>query len=197
MCGEALPLFKDRLLGVSRALEALGVSGSSGSRYQVACAASCMEGTAQWLLGVEGFGLDCHCCFTSDLIRYWSKFLDNLLDGRQDQTYALLRIVTGFLFIWHGAQKLFNFPADFPYPLNPLMYTAGTIELVSGLLVMIGLFTRPAAFICSGTMAAAYWMAHGMNNVFPMLNNGELAALYCFAFLFIAARGPGIWSLDK
>ena len=125
------------------------------------------------------------------------KFLDNLLDGREDQAYALLRIVTGFLFIWHGTQKLFNFPADFPYPLNQLMYAAGTIEMVGGALVMIGLLTRPAAFICSGTMAVAYWMVHGMNNFFPILNNGELSAFFCFAFLFIAARGAGIWSLDK
>lgn len=125
------------------------------------------------------------------------KFLDNLLDGREDQAYALLRIVTGFLFIWHGTQKLFNFPADFPYPLNPLMYAAGTIEMVGGALVMIGLLTRPAAFICSGTMAVAYWMVHGMNNFFPILNNGELSAFFCFAFLFIAARGAGIWSFDK
>lgn len=125
------------------------------------------------------------------------KFLDNLLDGREEQAYALLRIVTGFLFIWHGTQKLMNYPVEFPYPLNPLMYTAGAIEMVGGVLVMIGLFTRPTAFICSGTMAAAYWMAHGMNNVFPIINRGELAALFCFAFLFIAVRGAGIWSLDK
>ena len=125
------------------------------------------------------------------------KFLDNLLDGREEQSYALLRIVTGFLFIWHGTQKLLNFPVEFPYPLYPLMYSAGTIEMVGGVLVMIGLFTRPAAFICSGTMAAAYWMAHGMNSVFPIINKGELAALYCFAFLFIAVRGAGIWSVDK
>ena len=125
------------------------------------------------------------------------NFLDNLLDGREEQSYALLRIVTGFLFIWHGTQKLFNFPQDFPYPLNPLMYTAGTIELVGGALVMIGLFTRPAAFICSGTMAVAYWMVHGMRDVFPLLNGGELAAFFCFAFLFIAVRGAGIWSIDK
>ena len=125
------------------------------------------------------------------------KFLDNLLDGREEQAYALLRIVTGFLFIWHGTQKLMNYPAEFPYPLNPLMYTAGAIEMVGGVLVMIGLFTRPTAFICSGTMAAAYWMAHGMNNVFPIINRGELAALFCFAFLFIAVRGAGIWSFDK
>lgn len=121
----------------------------------------------------------------------------NFLDKYQEETYALLRIVSGFMFIWHGTQKLFNFPADFPYPLNPLMYAAGTIEIVGGALVMVGLLTRPAAFICSGTMAVAYWMVHGMSNFFPILNGGELAALYCFAFLFIAARGPGIWSLDK
>lgn len=121
----------------------------------------------------------------------------NFLDKYQEETYALLRIVSGFLFIWHGTQKLINFPADFPYPLNPLMYAAGTIEMIGGALVMIGLLTRPAAFVCSGTMAVAYWMAHGMNHLFPILNGGELAALFCFAFLFIAARGPGIWSLDK
>ena len=121
----------------------------------------------------------------------------NFLDKYQEETYALLRIVSGFLFIWHGTQKLINFPADFPYPLNPLMYAAGTIEMIGGALVMIGLLTRPAAFVCSGTMAVAYWMAHGMNHLFPILNGGELAALFCFAFLFIAARGPGIWSLEK
>ena len=125
------------------------------------------------------------------------KFLDNLLDGREEQSYALLRIVTGFLFIWHGTQKLLNFPAEFPYPLSPLMYSAGAIEMVGGVLVMIGLFTRPTAFICSGTMAAAYWMAHGMNDFFPIINRGELAALFCFAFLYIAVRGAGIWSVDK
>lgn len=125
------------------------------------------------------------------------QFLDNLLEGHDDKAYALLRIISGFLFIWHGTQKLINFPADFPYPLNPLMYAAGTIEMLGGALIMIGLFTRPVAFICSGTMAVAYWMVHGMNGFFPMLNGGELAALYCFVFLFIAVRGPGIWSLDK
>lgn len=121
----------------------------------------------------------------------------NFLDKYQEETYALLRIVSGFLFIWHGTQKLFNIPADFPYPLSPLMYAAGTIEMIGGALVMLGLLTRPAAFICSGTMAVAYWMVHGMNHFFPILNGGELAALFCFVFLFIAARGPGIWSLDK
>ena len=122
---------------------------------------------------------------------------DNMLADKEPQSYALVRIVTGFLFIFHGSQKLLNFPKEFAYDLSPLMIAAGGIELVGGILVMIGLFTRPAAFICSGTMAVAYWMAHGMRDVFPMLNGGELAALYCFVFLFIAAKGPGIWSLDK
>ncbi|MFT5138323.1 MAG: putative oxidoreductase [Arenicella sp.] len=122
------------------------------------------------------------------------KFLDNY----QDHSYALLRIVSGFLFLWHGAQKFFNFPIEFPYgPLNPITTAAGTIELLGGTLIMIGLFTRPAAFICSGTMAAAYWMAHGSKSFFPIANGGEIAALFCFIFLFIATRGAGIWSFDK
>lgn len=121
----------------------------------------------------------------------------NKLSEFQEQAYALFRIVFGFLFIWHGAQKLFNFPLDFPYPLNNLMYAAGGIELVGGALIMIGLLTRPAAFICSGTMAAAYWMAHGMEDFWPIINNGEMAVMYCFAFLFIATHGAGIWAVDK
>lgn len=121
------------------------------------------------------------------------KFLDNY----QDQTYALMRIVVGFMFIWHGAMKLFNFPADFPYPLNTLTTAAGGIELVGGALVMLGLFTRPAAFLCSGTMAVAYWMVHGSKTFWPIMNGGELAAIFCFVFLYIAARGTGIWGLGK
>jgi putative oxidoreductase len=125
-----------------------------------------------------------------------TKF-NNLLAGFEAQAYAALRIVTGLLFIFHGSQKLLDFPKEFTYDLSPLMIAAGGIELIGGILVMIGLLTRPAAFICSGTMAVAYWMAHGMRDLFPMLNGGELAALWCFLFLFIATKGPGIWSLDK
>ena len=121
-----------------------------------------------------------------------------ILDNFQEQAYALLRIMSGFMFLWHGAQKFFNFPIEFPYgPLNPMMSAAAAIELVGGILIMIGLFTRPAAFICSGTMAAAYWMAHGTQNFFPIANGGEIAALFCFIFLYIATRGAGIWSIDK
>lgn len=122
------------------------------------------------------------------------KFLNNY----QEHTYALLRIMSGFLFLWHGMQKFFDFPVDFPYkPLSFMLTAAGAIELIGGVLIMVGLMTRPVAFICSGTMAVAYWMAHGMNNFFPIANGGEIVTLYCFIFLFIAARGAGIWSLDK
>jgi len=99
--------------------------------------------------------------------------------------------------MWHGTQKLFNIPKEFPYELSALSQTAGIIELVGGALVLLGCMTRPVAFICSGTMAVAYWMVHGLNNFFPMINGGELAALYCFGFLSIAANGPGIWSIDN
>ena len=90
-----------------------------------------------------------------------------------------------------------GFPAEFPYPLNAMTTAAGGIEIIGGVLVMIGLFTRPAAFICSGTMAVAYWMAHGSQGFWPLLNGGELAALYSFAFLLIACRGSGIWGVSK
>ena len=109
------------------------------------------------------------------------------------QTYALVRIVAGFLFLWHGMQKLFGFPGE-PHEGAPAL---GPIELVGGLLVMLGLFTRWAAFLCSGLMACAYWMAHGTTAFLPVLNHGELAVLYCFVFLLISAQGPGIWSLDR
>lgn len=116
----------------------------------------------------------------------------------EPQAYAALRIVAGFLFLWHGSQKLLGLPIDPPPGLPVLIqYLAGGIELVGGLLVMLGLFTSWAAFIASGLMAAAYWMAHGLNHLLPLLNQGELAALYCFVFLLIAARGSGIWSLDS
>ena len=113
------------------------------------------------------------------------------------QTYALMRIVTGFLFLWHGTQKVLGFPGGAPEgaPAH-ILYVAGPIELIGGTLVMIGLATRWSAFLCSGLMAAAYWMAHATNGLLPIVNRGELAALYCFVFLFIASYGPGIWSVD-
>lgn len=113
------------------------------------------------------------------------------------RTYALLRIIAGFLFLWHGSQKLLGFPGTVPAEAPPfVIWVAGPIELVGGLLVLIGLQTRWAAFVCSGLMAFAYWMGHGFHALLPILNRGELAALYCFVFLHIAARGGGMWSLD-
>lgn len=115
----------------------------------------------------------------------------------ESQAYALFRIITGLLFLWHGTQKLFGFPEAMPPGVPPhITYVAGPIELIGGVLVMIGWFTGWAAFLCSGLMAAAYWMAHGLQALFPSVNGGELAILYCFAFLFISARGAGIWSVD-
>lgn len=119
------------------------------------------------------------------------------LDNHKERLYALLRIVAGLLFLAHGVQKFFNFPVKFPYPLEPMTMAAGGIELVGGTLILIGLFTRPAAFICSGMAAAGYWMVHGMNGLYPITNGGETIALYCFIFLYIAAKGAGIWSLDN
>src|SRR5262245_14257224 len=122
----------------------------------------------------------------------------NFLRAYENQTYALLRIVAGFLFLWHGVQKLFGFPPDERLAGAPafIIWIAGPIELIGGALIMIGLFTRWAAFLASGLMACAYWMGHGWRAVLPVVNQGELAALYCFVFLFIAARGSGIWSVD-
>jgi len=113
------------------------------------------------------------------------------------QTYALLRIVTGFLFVWHGTQKLLGIPVPMPDGVPSfIVYIAGPIELVGGLLVLIGLWTGWAAFFCSGLMAVAYWMAHGTQALLPLMNKGELAVLYCFVFLYLSSQGSGIWSVD-
>jgi len=113
------------------------------------------------------------------------------------QAYALLRMVSGFLFLWHGSQKLVGFPGEAPVGAPAfIIYVAGPVELVGGVLILVGLFTRWAAFLCSGLMAVGYWIAHGTQTFLPLLNGGELAVLYCFVFLFISAQGPGIWSVD-
>lgn len=114
----------------------------------------------------------------------------------EPKLYSVMRIVVGFLFLWHGSQKLLGFPPSGYEPPAHIQYVAGPIELLGGILVMIGLATRISAFLCSGLMAFAYWMAHGMQAVLPLQNGGELAALYCFVFLAICARGSGPWGLD-
>lgn len=119
------------------------------------------------------------------------------MSGFNSHCYALMRFVAGFLFLWHGAQKLFGYPSPMPSGVPAfIIYVAGPIELIGGILVMIGLFTTWAAFLASGQMAVAYWMAHGTKAFLPIQNNGELAVLYCFVFLFISSQGSGIWSVD-
>jgi putative oxidoreductase len=114
---------------------------------------------------------------------------------------ALLRIVAALLFIEYGTQKFFDFPAS-GRPggggIPPLFMLAGLIEIIGGLLVLVGLFTRYAAFIMSGEMAIAFWLAHvgGSHSIFPIQNHGEAAVLFCFIFLYIFLAGPGAWSVD-
>jgi putative oxidoreductase len=115
----------------------------------------------------------------------------------QPQLLAILRIVVGLLFLEHGLSKFFGFPVPFPVqPLPPLLVAAGVIECSAGALITLGLFTRLAAFIASGEMALAYWMQHFPRSPWPIANMGEAAILFCFTFLYIAAAGPGKWSLD-
>lgn len=114
-----------------------------------------------------------------------------------EHCYALLRIVAGFLFACHGAQKLFGVLGGTQVTSNPLMLTAGIIEFVGGILIALGLLATWAAFIASGEMAVAYFKTHFPQGWDPLQNQGELAVLYCFLFLYVAARGSGIWSLDR
>lgn len=110
---------------------------------------------------------------------------------------SILRIVAALLFLEHGTSRLFAFPSPLPHP--PLFTTywfAGAIELVGGILVTLGLFTRVAAFVMSGEMAFAYFLSHAPHSFFPILNRGDGAILYCFVFLYIVFAGPGPWSLD-
>jgi len=113
---------------------------------------------------------------------------------------AVLRIVTALLFMQHGIAKLFHIPRVAMFDnveLFSLMGLASVLELVGGALLLIGFLTRPVAFILSGQMAVAYFMAHASKSLWPTLNQGELAALYCFVFLFLAAAGPGRFSVDR
>ena len=120
------------------------------------------------------------------------------LSAYAPQALAVLRIVTGLLFLLHGTQKLFGFPAtEFQPPLMSLFGAAGIIEVIAGLMIIVGFFTRPAVFIASGTMAIAYWMVHAPGNLFPANNGGDAAILFCFVFLYLVFAGPGAWSVNK
>lgn len=115
------------------------------------------------------------------------------------QALAALRIVTALLFIAHGTQKLFAFPEGrMPGTVDyfSLMGLAGALEVFGGLAILVGVFTRPVAFVLSGLMAFAYWMAHAPASVFPVNNGGDAAILFCFVFLYLVFSGPGAWSVD-
>lgn len=119
---------------------------------------------------------------------------------RSPYALALLRIVSGLIFLEHGTQKFFGFPAGemagSGLAFDSAGAFAGIIEIVAGALIAIGLFTRPAAFIASGTMAIAYWHVHAPHSFFPVNNGGDAAILFCFIFLYIFFAGPGAWSAD-
>jgi len=124
-----------------------------------------------------------------------------LLGRYSEYIYAILRIVTGLLFVFHGTQKFFHyppFPAGMPaMPLNTLLTVGAGIEIVAGLMILFGFFASIAAFIASGEMAVAYFMVHQPMGAWPTTNGGDSAVLFCFIFLYIASRGSGVWSIDS
>ena len=123
----------------------------------------------------------------------------NKFAAYQPQLLSVLRIVTGLLFISHGTAKVLGFPAvdGVPAPGLSLAGLSGPLELVLGALFLIGLFTRPVAFLASGFCAVGYWAIHAQQGAFPIVNGGETIALYCFVFLYFVAAGPGPWSVDS
>ena len=123
--------------------------------------------------------------------------MERVLGRFAGELYAFLRIVAGFLFACHGAQKLLGALGGHQVQLASQMGLAGIIELVGGTLIAIGLFTSPVAFVASGEMAFAYFQAHAPKSFWPIMNGGELAALFSFLFLYIATRGPGRFAIDK
>jgi putative oxidoreductase len=124
---------------------------------------------------------------------------ETALDRYTPQALAVLRIMTGLLYMEHGTQKLLGFPAP-PEggqpPVLSLFGIGGVLELAGGLLLLLGLFTRPVAFVLAGEMAVAYWMVHAPRSFYPVLSMGDAAILYCFVFLLFVVTGPGAWSLD-
>jgi putative oxidoreductase len=124
--------------------------------------------------------------------------MESFIGKYSPYVYAVLRIVSGLMFAFHGSQKLFGVPGNKPsVPLASMMGFAGIVELVGGLMIALGLFASIAAFISSGQMAFAYFIAHASRGFLPIVNQGELAVIYCFLFLYIAARGSGVWSIDS
>lgn len=126
------------------------------------------------------------------------KLPASFVDTWAPRAISVLRIVSGFMYMAHGMQKLLGFPVALPSPvhLDSLTGVAGMLELFGGGLLLVGLFTRPVAFLLSGEMAVAYFLAHAPRGFWPIVNHGELAALYCFLFLVLAVVGAGPWSVD-
>jgi putative oxidoreductase len=123
--------------------------------------------------------------------------MNEFLSSWSPRVLSILRIVAGFLMLWHGSQKLFGFPIPLPPGAEgPVILIAGVIEFFGGLLILVGLFTRPAAFLMSGLMAAAYFMAHAPAGFLPIVNQGELAAIYSFLYLYFTFAGGGEWNVD-
>jgi putative oxidoreductase len=126
------------------------------------------------------------------------KIMNDRLSAYAPQALAVLRIVTALLFFLHGTQKLLGFPAAAWAPeAFSLPWIAGVIEIIASILIAVGFFTRPAAFIASGTMAFAYWLMHAPGDLFPTNNAGDAAILFCFVFLYLVFAGPGAWSVNK
>ncbi|MCB1447721.1 MAG: DoxX family protein [Rhizobiaceae bacterium] len=123
--------------------------------------------------------------------------IENTLTPYAPRVLSVARVMAGLIFLAHGTQKIVGFPAS---QMNPpafsIYWFAGVIEIVAGVLIALGLFTRPAAFIASGTMAVAYFHSHAPQGFFPALNGGDAAILYCFFFLYLVFAGPGPWSID-
>lgn len=124
--------------------------------------------------------------------------MDNFLTAWRPRVLSLVRIISAFLFMAHGTQKMFGFPAEqrYPFDLFSLSGAAGVLEVVGGFLLLIGLFTRPVAFILSGQMAVAYFLVHAPQGFWPLNNGGELATMFSFVFLYFVFAGGGAWSAD-
>jgi len=121
----------------------------------------------------------------------------SFLNKFQPYTLGALRIIAGLLYLEHGTQKAFNFPIPGPESMSTLAMASTVLELVGGTLIVLGLFTRPVAFILSGHMAFAYFLAHAPRSIYPVANGGDAAILFCFVFLFLVTAGAGAFSFDK
>jgi len=122
---------------------------------------------------------------------------DTRLDGYAPSVLSLFRIFVGLIYLCHGTSTLFGFPAATAQPMGSLHWYAGVIELIAGLLITVGLFTRPAAFVAAGEMAVAFFTQHLPHGFWPIGNGGELAVVLCWAFLLLVCTGPGVWAVDQ